>query len=217
MALLQNVGQLRGASSAVALANQELGRRPALIAGDKLINEVGKIGCVLDNSVKLRWVFTGSRTAIAGGHGVNKGEIGRVEKGVVVVDHRIGSGHTVAVVGEQNAPRAETHVSKEGRRAWAAIVDERNRPLGDVAHVVLGVVDKKEACFGRAVVGFDYVISGSGRVADHLAADPSLMMRHRSFLFRCECMGRRRGWSSGRRRLWLGWSILATALGEGDD
>src|SRR5437773_11822432 len=65
MALLENAGQLRRPRRAMCLANQELGRGPARVARDVLVDEIGEPIRVRDDPVKLIGRFPRRRAAEA--------------------------------------------------------------------------------------------------------------------------------------------------------
>src|SRR5262249_26453780 len=125
MALLQYLRQLCGTRRPIALADEKFRRRPALVASQILIDKIGKDRGVLDDTVELSRVLAWRGTAVAGGHCVNKDQIGHIQKRVAVLDDRVRRRHAVPIVCQHDASWTETHVSVRRRRTWTTVVDKR--------------------------------------------------------------------------------------------
>ena len=104
LVVLQNVGQHRRARGAVALAEDVLGRVPAVVLGDETLNEARKgVGVFIHAPEGLSRVFAGEAAEAGAGH-VDKNQIAGVEQRVGVVHKFVGRGGQVLVA--VRSPRA---------------------------------------------------------------------------------------------------------------
>jgi len=179
-AALQRRRQSRGAPCAVALADDELGRVPAIVARYVQADEVADRGDVLGEAVELARVHARQCPAVAGRHRVDEHQVGDVEHGVLVVDHR-GRRHQArrrmvavhaAAVAELDAARAhQADVHPHRSRSRAAVEREQQRPLGSIGNAVLGVGDVEDVGERSAVGIRQRQGAGTGGVVDGRAVD----------------------------------------------
>ena len=102
----QVLAQGRGPGRPVALAGQELGAGPALVAGRVKADELADPAHVLLHAGELLLLLARRRPAEAGADGVDEDQVGGVEPGVLVVDQAVGRRWGGALVGEPDALRA---------------------------------------------------------------------------------------------------------------
>src|SRR5271170_4210369 len=127
MPLLNHSRKLSGTRRAVAFANQVFWRSPALHARDVLVDEIGEPVRVLDDAMELRSCLARSRTAESGGNRINKDEVCRVKKRILVVHHAIRCRHSVTIGSQDHALRSHTHVREKGSRARPSVVNKTYR------------------------------------------------------------------------------------------
>ena len=185
MPLLQHSGKLRGTRCAIAFADQEFRRSPAIIARDVLIDEIGEPVGILDDAVELRRCFPRGRTAVPRGNRVDEDEVRGIEKRILIVRDGVRRGHPLAIGSQHHALWSHAHMREKRSGPWPAVIDEAHGPLGGISDTILGVSDVKHRCLHRAVVRLDVIGRGRRRVVDHLAADTRRVMRDSRLLFWC--------------------------------
>ncbi len=183
---LEVAGQAGRPRRAVALADEELRRGPALVTGREQADEIAHGRDVLDVAVELGRVLAGDGPAIAGRHGVDEAEVGDVEERELVVDEPAGrAGDGVAVFGQHDLARAEgAHMQPDRRRARAAVVNEGDGALDLVLDVVAEIGGEVDVGAGAAVIGLEEERPGHGRIGERLAIDRDDVGRHRDIFFR---------------------------------
>ena len=135
----QHEADAAGPHAAVALAEDELGRRPAAVLREVLHDEVRDRGDVLVDAPELLAVGLADRAREAGADRVDHHEVGPVEDAELVVDRAERAARVALDVGQHGALRAEdAHVQPGRRRAGPAVVGEQDRPRARIA-AVLGV------------------------------------------------------------------------------
>ena len=140
-ALLQRAHEAGGAHRAVALADDVLGRRPAVLLVHEGVEEISDRLDVGELAVELVQVFALHHAAEAGADGVDVDDVCDIEDRVRVVLETRGRLllETVVVIGHvTRAGEAEVHPHRRG--AGAAVEREHQRTLAGVGHIVLRVV-----------------------------------------------------------------------------
>ena len=134
-AVFENVGEDGGAGGAIALAEDVLGRVPAVVLGDETGDEAGEgVGVFVDAPEGLSGVLADEAAEAGAGH-VDEDDVADVEQGAGVVDELVGSGGQVLIgVGDDVLGAERTHVEPDGGAAGTAVVEE-----GDGALFSLGV------------------------------------------------------------------------------
>jgi hypothetical protein len=166
---LQPIGEAGRARCAVAFAEDELGRVPAIVDGEVALDAPGEgvdVGIGAPERLKLG---VADRPGEAGAHGVDEHEVRLVEQAVVVVDDvegRVVGGFRAVRLHSDWAERS--HVQPQGRGAGTAVVEEGHR----TARAALGGVGDIEQAAGRlTLVIADGERAGGRGVGDGAAAD----------------------------------------------
>ncbi len=165
---LQPVGDVRGAGRAVRLADQELGRAPAVVRRQPALDELGERARVLVDAVEVGGLALAADPAEAGAGRVDEDQVGRAEQRAVVRHERRGHGDGAGVVGAHDQRRERAHVQPERRRAGPAVPQERDRP-GRLARAVERVGDREDAR-RRLVLGVAQHGAAGGRGVAQRAA-----------------------------------------------
>ena len=100
------------------------------MARQEFDDEIGERMRVLVDAVERLLLVAAAQVPEARAGRVDEHQIAHVDQAVFVVDHPIGGGGAVRVVGGPHALRPErTHVQPDGRGAGAAVVQEGDGPL----------------------------------------------------------------------------------------
>ncbi len=135
----------RRARGAVGFARQELGREPAVIAGDVEADEVADGFDVLLEGMPVLRLLPFHGTAVACAHRVDEHQVSFVEDGILVIGQLERWRREFAFVGEDHATRTEhAHVQPHGRGAWSAVEREGDGTFGLVPHAVFGVGNEED-------------------------------------------------------------------------
>lgn len=172
---LEIVDHARRARGAVALAEQILGRAPAVVVVDVPHDEAADRFDVRIDSPEILVLAFANRMAESGADGIDQHQIGLVEDAVNVVDHLVGCRRRRAGVGGDDAARPErSHVQPERRRAGTAVVGESDRPPAGLAGIASGALDVGDIADRRRrlvlLVAHQQRARGGG-VGDRSAAD----------------------------------------------
>ena len=187
--LLQIIAERGGAEGAVAFADQEFRRVPAIVAAEIGDDELREGFDVFVDTVEVFFGGFADRVAVAGAHGVDEDEVGFVEEAFAVVDEFVGSGRSEGAVDGPGAARAEgAHVQPHGGGAGAAVVEERDGARGEIFHVAARVGDGVEQAGCIALVVLEERGAGGGFVRNRLAADFYGVIGYRRFFFGCGCV-----------------------------
>lgn len=173
-ALCEDVDQVRRARRPVALADEELRTVPAV--GDRQVSLDERregAGVLIDPIDGLGVVGA----AVAGPRRVDEDKVSDVEQAVVVVDQTIGRGRCGRRVRGNDAPGAEgAQMQPHGRRAGAAVVDERDRVMAVVGAIVARVGDVRHRGDRLAVAPANDQDSGARRIGDVRSGDVDVVM-----------------------------------------
>ena len=138
--VLQIIAESGGAECAVAFADEELRRIPAIVAAEVGVDELAEGFDVFVDAVEVFFVGFANGVAVTGAHGVDEDEVGFVEKAFTVVDEFVRGGRSELRVESPNAARAEcAHVQPHGGGAGAAVIEERDGARGEIFDVAARV------------------------------------------------------------------------------
>jgi hypothetical protein len=145
LAVLQNVGEDRGARGAVALAEDVLGRVPAVVLGDEARNEAGKgVGVFVHAPEGLPASLPTRRPKPVPGMSMKtRSLVSSREYGVVDQLVRRG-GQVLIAIGDYVLGAERAHVQPDGRAARTAVVEEGDGPVFSL-RVLLEVGHVKDA------------------------------------------------------------------------
>src|SRR5207244_4860992 len=118
----------RRSDGAVALADQILRRRPAVVGLEIDVDELTERAQVARLPVELLRAVARRRAAVAGGNRVDEHEIADVDQRVLVVLERVRRRRLKPLVGHPDALRRErSHVQPDRGGARTAVVEKRYR------------------------------------------------------------------------------------------
>ena len=182
VALLQVIGETRGARCAVAFTDQEFRRGPALVARSVEPDEVAHGRDVLGETMELFRILVLGRAAVAGRDRVDEDEVRGVEPGCVIVHHPVGRRKRLAFFRHDDALGADrAHVQPDGGGAGAAVEGKSHGPLRGIdllgVGVEFGVGDEEDVRLGLLVLRVLHQhVAGGGAVFDDLAPDGQLVL-----------------------------------------
>ena len=140
--VLQIISQSGGTERAVALANQKLGRIPAVVAAQVGVDELSEGVHVFIDAVEIFFRRFADNVAVPGAHGVDEDEIVLVEKAFGIVHELVGGRRSEGAVDGPSAARAEsTHVQPHGGGAGSSVIEEGDGACAEVLDVGARVSD----------------------------------------------------------------------------
>ena len=158
----------RAADAAVALAEDVLGRVPAVVHGEEGADEVGDGVGVLVVAPEVGVLLVAERAAEAGADRVDLDEVGEAQQARRVVLEPVGRrARVLRVARDVDAPGAdETEVQEDRGGARPAVEEERDRPVLLPLHTLRDVGDREEARRGLAVAVLEVDVLRRGGVGD---------------------------------------------------
>src|SRR5581483_4205918 len=211
----QIAGKPGGARGAIALADQEQWRVPAIIACEIEADELAD-GCdIALQAPEFLSQLGVCRPAVAGAHGIDKDQVGHIEPGLVVVHQLERRLRHAAVRQHVHAPRAQrSEVQPYRGRSWAAVEGEHQRAWL-ASGVFRRISNKEHLRLGFAFRVLDGQFAGGRGVAQNPACNADLVLRYRrrllahlrlGFFLLCfflfsRLFSRRGGWWCGGPRL----------------
>ena len=180
--MAQLPGKGGGAGRAIAFANDELGRAPALVARHVKADELGDGRGVLLQAVELSGILGGYRPAVAGADGINEDQVCLIEQRELIVHQPVRWWQGRSVLRQAHTPRAQhAKVHPDRRRTGTAVERKRHPPIGK-RHVFARVGDVKDRSGGLVVFVAQQDGAGAGLVLDLLATDGRGVLRLDQFL-----------------------------------
>ena len=180
----QHVGQARRAERAVTLADEELGRVPALVHRQVAQDEAVKGLQVRVHAGEVLGHGLAHGARVAGERRVNEDQVRFVEQRVLVRGQREGrAGCGVGAVRLDAHRGKRPHVQPERGGPGAAVIEEADG-AGAGLGAVEGVRDVKNGAVGLVVVVANEQRPGRGSVLERLAVEGQFVVRGNALLRR---------------------------------
>ena len=177
MNALEVPDEARRADTTVALPQDVLGRGPASVEADVLLDERAHRTDVLVHAPEVLTLGFAQRLAKAGADRVDHHEVGDVDDAVLVVHTLRRRRRRVAFVLDHDPLRTQnTHVEPDRRRSRPAVEGEHDRPAAavlDAVPCIGGVAEARDRLF---LVVLEDEPAGGGGVFDRLAIDFNLVL-----------------------------------------